>query len=156
MACRAAEDGDGLGGALVGVGGDADIEGLAVADGGVEGAEGFLERGVGIEVVVVEDVDVVEAEAPQALVEAGEEVLARAEVAVRARPHVPAGLGGDDELVAVVAEVVVQDPAEVGLGAAVRGAVVVGQVEMGDTEVEGSAQDGTLGLDGPVVAEVLP
>ena len=56
----------------------------------------------------------------------------------------------------MVAEVVVEDPGEVGLGAAVRGPVVVGQVEMGDAQVEGSAQDGTLGVDGPVVTEVLP
>ena len=55
-----AEDGDGLGGALVGVGGDADIEGFAGGDGGVEGAEGLLEGGLGVVVVVVEDVDVVE------------------------------------------------------------------------------------------------
>ena len=151
-----AEDGDGLGGALVGVRGDADVEGLAGGDGGVEGAEGLLEGGLGVEVVVVEDVDVVEPEAPQALIEAGEEVLPGAEVAVGARPHVPTGLGGDDELVAVVAEVLVEDPGEVGLGAAVGGPVVVGQVEMGDAQVEGSAHDGPLGVDGPVVAEVLP
>ena len=151
-----AEDGDGLGGALVGVGGDADVEGLAGRDGGVEGAEGFLEGRVGVEVVVVEDVDVVEPEAPQALVEAGEQIFPGAEVAIGARPHVPAGLGGDDELVAVVAEVVVEDPGEVALGAAVGRPVVVRQVEMGDAQVEGSAHDGTLGLEGPVVTEVLP
>ena len=116
-----AEDGDGLGGPLVGVRGDADVEGLAGGDGGVERAEGFLEGGLGVEVVVVEDVDVVKPEPPQALIEAGEEVLPRAEVAIWSRPHVPTGLGGDKELVAVVAEVVVEDPAEVGLGAAVGG-----------------------------------
>ena len=70
-----AEDGDGLVGALVGVRRDADIEGLARGDGSVEGAEGLLERGVGIEVMVVEEIDVIDAEAPQALVEAGEEVF---------------------------------------------------------------------------------
>jgi hypothetical protein len=106
--------------------------------------------------MVVEDVDVVETEALQALVEAGEEVLAGAEVAVGAWPHVPTSFGGDDQLVATVAEVVVQDAGEVGLSAAVRGPVVVGQVEMGDAQVEGSAQDGALGVDGSVVAEVLP
>ena len=56
---------------------------------------------LGVEAVRVEDVDVVEAQAPQALVEAREQVLARAPVAVRPGPHVVAGLGGDDQLVAV-------------------------------------------------------
>jgi hypothetical protein len=115
-----AEDGDCLGGALIGVGGDAHVERLAGGDRRVEGPEGLLEGCLGIKVMMVEDVDVVEAEAPQALVEAGEEVFARAEVAVGARPHVPTGLGGDDQLVAERAEVVVEDPREVGLGASVR------------------------------------
>ena len=41
-----------------------------------------------------------------------------------------------------------EDPAEVDLSAAVRGPVVVGEVEMGDAQVESSAQDGTLGVEG--------
>src|SRR4029077_4329376 len=88
-----AEDGDGLGRAPVGVGGDADIEGFAGRDGGVEGAESLLEGCFGVVVVVVEDVYVVEAEAPQALIEAGEEVFAGAEVAVRAGPPAPPRFG---------------------------------------------------------------
>ena len=55
----------------------------------------------GIEMMVVEDVDVVEAEPPQALIEAGEEILARPEIAIGTGPHVPTGLGRDDELVAI-------------------------------------------------------
>src|ERR1700675_1401229 len=90
-----AEDGDGLGGALVGVGRDADIEGFATSDGRVEGPQGLLKGGLGVVMMVVEDVDVVEAKAAQALVEAGEEVFPRAEVAIGPGPHVPARLGGD-------------------------------------------------------------
>src|SRR5665213_2947501 len=101
-------------------------------------------------------VDVVETEALQALVKAGEEVLGRAKVAIRAGPHVPAGLGGDDQLVAKAPEVVVEDPGEVALGAPVWRPVVVRQVEVGDAQVEGSAHNGTLGVERPVVAEVLP
>jgi hypothetical protein len=122
----------------------------------VEGAERFLEGGFGVVVVVVEDVDVVKSEAPQALIETCDQVFPRAEVAVGPRPHVPTGLGRDDELVAVVVQVLAEDPSEVGLGAAVRGSVVVGQVEMGDAQVEGPAHDGALGVEGPVVTEVLP
>src|SRR5271163_3075952 len=61
-----AEDGDGLAGALVGVRRYPDVEGFATRDGGVKGTEGLLEGGLGVEMVMVEDVDVVESEAPQA------------------------------------------------------------------------------------------
>ena len=116
----------------------------------------LLEGRVGIEVVVVEDVDVVEAHAGEALVQAGQEVLAGTEVAVGTGPHVPACLGRDHELVAVVAEVGVEDATEIRLGAAVRGAVVVGEVEVGDAQVESAAQDRTLVLERLLFAEVLP
>jgi hypothetical protein len=106
--------------------------------------------------MVIEDVDVVEPEPLQALVEACDEVFPRAEVAVWARPHVPTCLRGDDEFVAAILEVVVEDPGEVGLGAAVWRSVVVGQIEMGYPEIEGPAQDGALDVEGPVVTEILP
>ena len=48
------------------------------------------------------------------------------------------------------------DQAEVLLGGAVGRAVVVGEVEVGDAEVEGSPHDGALGLERSVVAEILP
>ena len=106
----------------------------------------LLQRRVGIEAVGVEDVDVVEPEPAEALVEAGQQVLARAAVAVRPRPHVPAGLGRDDQLVAERREVAAQEAAEVLLGRAVRRPVVVGQVEVGDAEVEGAPDDGRAGV----------
>ena len=92
----------------------------------------------------------------EALVEAAEQVLARAPLAVRAGPHVVPGLGRDHQLVAVGLEVLGEDPAEVDLGAPVRRPVVVGEVEVGDPEVERAAQDRAAGRQRPVVAEVLP
>jgi hypothetical protein len=83
-------------------------------------------------------------------------LLAGTPFAVRAGPHVVAGLGGDNQLVAVRLEVVLQVAAEVGLGGAVRRAVVVGQVKVVDAEVEGAAQDGALLIEALVVAEVVP
>lgn len=67
-----------------------------------------------------------------------------------------AGLGGDEELVAVGTEVFLPDTAEVLLGRAGDGAVVVGEVEVADAVVEG-VEYHTLGL-GEVVngAEVVP
>ena len=136
---------------------DADVERLALADRRRQRAHRLLERGVGVEAVRVEDVEVVDADAAQALVQARQHVLARAAaLAVRARPHVPAGLAGDDQLVAVGREVLAQDPPEVDLGAAVRRAVVVGQVEVGDPEVEGGVDHLPLLRERRRVAEVVP
>ena len=151
-----AQDAGGLAGLLGGVVGDADVQRLALLDRRVQRAHRLLQRSLRVGAVRVEDVDVVEAHPLQALVERGEHVLARAPLAVRAGPHQIAGLGGDDQLVAVRREVGLQGLAEGGLGGAGRRAVVVGQVEVGDAEVEGAAQDGALGLDGPVGAEVVP
>ena len=119
-------------------------------------AHRLLQRRVGVEAVAVEDVDVVEAHPPQRLVQRREQVLARAPLAVGPGPHVVAGLGGDDQLVAVGREVGGQQPAEVLLGAAVGRPVVVGQVEMRDAEVERAADDRALRLERAVVAEVVP
>ena len=83
--------------------------------------------------VMVEDVDVVEPHARERLVEGSEQVLARAQVTVGARPHVPSRLGGDDEFVAVGAEVFAHVAPEVGLRATRGRAVIIGQVEVGDS-----------------------
>ena len=106
--------------------------------------------------MVVEDVDVLQARAAERLVQAGGEVLQRAEVAVGAVPHPPARLGRDDELVAVGPQVLGEHPPEVGLGAAGGRAVVVRQVDVGDAQVEGPPQDRPLAVQGAVVAEVVP
>ena len=71
--------------------------------------------------VMVEDVDVVKPEALEALIKAGNQILPRTEIAIGTRPHVPTRFRRDDELVAVVPEIVVEDPGEIGLGAAVGG-----------------------------------
>ncbi len=74
----------------------------------------------------------------------------------RAGPLVIARLRRNDELVAVGAQVLGEDPPEVALRGAIRRAVVVRQVEVGDAEVEGAAQDRAAVRERPVVAEVLP
>src|SRR5690606_22545427 len=54
------------------------------------------------------------------------------------------------------AEVLGEDPPHVGLRAAGRGTVVVGEVEMVDPQIEGTAHDGAQGQRITVLAEVLP
>ena len=135
---------------------DARVQRPARPHGRVERAHRLLERRVRVEPVRVEDVDVLKPHPLQRLVEAGEQVLARAPFAVRPRPHVVPGLGGDDQLVPVRPEVLAQQPPEVDLSVPVGRPVVVRQVEVGDAEVEGAAQDRPLHLDRRLVAEVLP
>ena len=66
---------------------DPDVEGLARLDGRIEGSHGLFERSRGVEAVRVEDVDIVEAQAAQALIEAGEQVFAGSPFSVGAIPH---------------------------------------------------------------------
>jgi hypothetical protein len=70
------EDADGFFEFLERVFREADVECLAAVDGGGEGGHGFLEAGVWVGPVGVEDVDIVQAEALERLVEGGEEVFA--------------------------------------------------------------------------------
>ncbi len=62
---------------------------------------------------MIENVHVLQAEALQALVEAGEDVFARAPVAVRTVPHCVAGFRRNDEFVAMRGEVVPEETAKV-------------------------------------------
>ena len=106
--------------------GQTHVQGLAGVHGLSQRAHRLLKRGFRIRVVVVEDVHIIQAQAFQRLVEAGEQVLAAAEVAIGACPHFIAGLGGDDEFVAVMLEVLGEQQSAVLLGLAGFGAVVVG------------------------------
>ena len=122
----------------------------------VERAHRLLERGLGVGSVVVEDVHVLHPHPPQRLVEACEQVLPRTPLAIGPRPHEEARLRRDHEFVAVRGEVQPQDLPEVFLGGARRGAVVVGEIEVGDPEVEGPANDRAAVLEGVHPAEVVP
>ena len=136
--------------------GDAGVDGLAGADGLVEGGQGFFEGGVRIKAMRVENIHIVELHAAQGGVQTGQEVLAAAPFAVGAGPHAVAGLGGDDQLVAVAGQVGGQDRAEGFLGRAGLGAVVVGQVKVRDAGVEGGADHRAGVVEGIDGAEVVP
>ncbi len=156
------EDLCGLASTLGAVGRDANVERLALVHGGGERSHGLFKRAVLPRAVGVEDVDVFETHALETVVERGEQVLARGSDAVGAGPHVPAGLGGDDELVAQAArmfahaKVFAERDAEVLFGGTVGRAVVVGEVEVGDAAVEGAANHGAAGLKDIRAAKVLP
>ena len=151
-----AQNSRGLHGVFGSVVGNARVQSLAGAHRLIERAHGFLERRLRVRPVVIEDVDIRQAHAAQALVQAGQQILARAEVAVRAGPHAVAGLGGDDELVAVCRQVHLQRAAK-GLFRGTFGRpVVIRQIEMGDSQVKGAAQDGAAVFERIDAAEVVP
>ena len=85
--------------------GQAHIQRLAGMHRGGQRAHGFLQWGVGIHAVVVEDVHIVQAHALQALIQAGQQILPAAPLAIGPGPHLIARLGGDDQLVTVCAQI---------------------------------------------------
>ncbi|MNM92325.1 hypothetical protein D3C81_1046530 [compost metagenome] len=86
--------------------------------------------------MVIEDVHIVEPEPAQALVQAGKQVFGAAAVAVGAVPHHVARLAGDDQLVSVGGQTALEHAAEGGFGGAWRWPVVVGEIEVGDPQIE--------------------
>ena len=150
------QDGGRLRRALGAVRRDADIERLPLPHRRVEGAHGLLQRGIRIDPMGIEDVDIVQPHALEALVEAGEKILAAAPFTVRPGPHAVAGLGRNDQFVAIRLEIRAQHLAEERLGRAGRRAVIVGEIEMGDAHVEGGEAHLPRPLDRIGMTEVLP
>ena len=104
----------------------------------------------------VEEVHIVEPHALQTLVQTGHQRLARAPIAVRSGPHHIAGLGTDEEFVAIGGEIGVEQAAYRFLGGSGRRAVVVGQVEMGDAMVKGITADSPTLVKGHIGTKILP
>ena len=92
----------------------------------------------------------------QRLIQTADQVLAAAVVAVGARPHVEARLGGDNQLVAMGVPVAIHVHAEIALGLAVGRSVVVGPIEVGDSAVKGRAQQALLHAEERDIAEIVP
>ena len=136
--------------------GQACIQCLAAAHSLGQCAHRLLQRSLGVHAVVVENVHVVQPHAAQALIQAGQQVLAAAPIAVGAVPHRVSRLGGDDQLVAVGHQVVPQNFAKVGLGRARFRAVVVGQVKVGDAVVKGGTAERPHVLVGRSIAKIVP
>src|SRR3546814_3265497 len=82
------------------------IERLALPVEVRERAHRLLERGLGIDAVRIEDVDIIEPHPLEALVAARDQIFAAAaDIAVRAGPHIPPRLGRDHQFVAVRGEI---------------------------------------------------
>src|SRR5262245_59636008 len=104
----------------------------------------------------IEDVDIVDAHPLQALVEAGQDIFAAAEFAVRSRPHAIAGLGRDDEFITMAGEVRAQYVSKGLLGRSRRRTIVIGEIEVRDAQVEGAPADGPGIVKDRILGEVVP
>ena len=71
-----------------------------------ESAYGLLEWSFRIGAVAVKNIHIIEPKALETLVQAGEQRFSGTPLAVRTRPHAVTGLGRDNELIAVCAQVV--------------------------------------------------
>ena len=136
--------------------GDARVQRLAGPDDIHEGLHRLLQRGLGVEPMGVEEVHVIEVHPFQALVQARHQVFAGAPFAVGTGPHVIARLGGDEQLVAEGGEGLAHDHPERFLGRPVGRTVVVGEVEVDDTVVEGVMGHLQGVRERVYVAEVVP
>ena len=138
------------------VGRDPHVESFSLAYGGIEGSHCLPQIRVGVEAMRIEHVDVVDTHSLEALVEAGKEILPRSPVAVGPGPHVPASFRGDQELVPIGRQVLFENPPKIRLSGSKRYAVVVGEVEVRDAEIERAAIDRPLHVERLGVAEVTP
>lgn len=89
----------------------------------------------------IEDVHVFQTQAAQALVETCQKVLPGTPFAVWSRPHEVACFGRDDELIAIAGEVFAEHSPEVLFGRTGWRPIVVGQIKMGDSKIEGAQDD---------------
>ena len=136
--------------------GEACVQGFAAPDCLLQSAHGLLEGRLGVHPVMIENIDVLKAHSLKRLIEACQKILAAPPVPVRALPHRVACFGRDDHLVPVGQEIFFQDPAEVLLGTAGLRPVIVCQVKVRNSVVEGrEAKLLHIGV-GARVAEVVP
>ena len=104
----------------------------------------------------VEDINILQTHALEALIETRDQIFARAPVAVRAVPHGVAGFGADNEFVAMRGKVGLQDATEIFFRGTRRRTVIVGEIEMRDAEIERAAQHRATGLEDINPTKVVP
>ena len=136
--------------------GEPHIQRAPAAHGLTERLHTLLDGRVRVRAVVIEYVHIVELQPPQALIEARQQALLRAPIAVGPGPHRIARLRGDDELVAVRAQFAREHVAHENFRRTGRRAVVVGAVKVGDAVIERRQQHLARRLARVIVAEVVP
>ena len=119
-----------------GIFGYADVEGFALLHYINQCLDGFFYRGYSIITMAIKNIEVLQTCTAETLVDTCHQVLAGTTVTIRACPHFMSGFGRDDHFIPIPLEVLFQDSSEVGFRTSGNRAVVVCQVEMGDTLIE--------------------
>ena len=113
------------------------IESLSAANRLRKRAHRLFERSLGIEAVVIENINIFKPHAFEALIKTREKIFAASVPAsVGSRPHLIARLRADYHFIAVCPHLVGKNFAEILFRAARRRAVIICQVEMRDAVVE--------------------
>ena len=121
---------------------NAGVKRLAAANRVRERAHRFFQRRVGIGPMRIKNIHIRQTHPLERLVERRQQIFARTPFTIRARPHVVARLGRDDQFIAPFAEVFAQDATEGFLRRTTRRAVIVCQVKAGDAQVKRAQRDG--------------
>ena len=106
--------------------------------------------------MAVKDIHVLESQALQALIQAGQEIFAGTAVAVGTGPQVVSRLGRDNEFVAAALEILSQNATESLFRGSGRRAVIVRQVEMGNAQIEGRLHQRARVSERVRGAEIVP
>ena len=86
---------------------------------------------------MIENIHIIKPHPLQGLIKACYEILPASPVAVGSRPHIVAGLGGDDKLITVSSEMLLKDLSEIPLRAPVFRAVIIRKIEVRDAVIKG-------------------
>ena len=112
-----------LPGLIGGIAADSNIQRFALLDCRVERPQSFLQGCVRIKPMAVKDVEVINTDAFQRLVQAGDQILAGPPLAIGAGPHVIPRLGRDQQF---VTRQILQDFSNIDFSATVRWTIIVG------------------------------
>ena len=116
----------------------------------------LLKRCLLIHTVVIENIHIIQFHTPQALVNAGHQILPASVIPVRAVPHIISGLRSDDQFVPVWPEIFFHQPAQAALRASIDRPVVIGKVKLCDAMVKGSPAHGLHVVVIVLRAEIMP
>ena len=105
---------------------------------------------------MIENIHIIQLHPAQALVQAGEQVLAAAPVSIGTGPHFISGLGADQKLVPVRSQILFQNPSKVKLRASGSRSIVICQIKVRDSVIEGCKQQPFHILVIGRISEIVP
>src|SRR5262249_44888303 len=122
----------------------------------IECGHGFFQRRFGIRSVMIEDIHVVDAHPTKTLIETGGQIFFLAPFSVRTRPQQITCLGRDNKFISIFCEVVPKNGAKCFFSRSRRGTIIVGQIEMSDSQIKCSTKHRSRVLKRVNASKVMP